>query len=157
MIKLLYLSTDARPKSDSEIDQMVEDAKAHEAEDEERRQQIEQRNKLDQLVYQVEKTMNESKDNIPVEIGQEVSAALESAKEALKSEDPPGWSAAEEKLMAASSKMAEHLYKGSAGGDAGGPDAGGPQGGAPGGGAPGGAKGGGDDDNVIDADWSEAN
>jgi len=142
--------------SEREIDQMVEDAKAHEAEDEERRKHVEQRNKLDQLVYQVEKTMNESKDKLPVEIGQEVSAALDGAKSALKGDDAAGWSQAEEKLMAASSKMAEHLYKSSAGG----PDMGGPGPGPQGGGGEHPPKDGGakkDDDNVIDADWSEAN
>ncbi len=136
--------------SDNEINQMVEDAQAHEAEDEERRKQVEQKNKLDQLVYQVEKTMNESKDKIPVEIGQDVSAALEQAREALKTEDAAAWTAAEEKLMAASTKMAEVLYKDQAGGE--GPDAGGP-----GPDAGGGDEAKKDDDNVIDADWSESN
>ena len=140
--------------SDNEIDQMVEDAKRHEAEDEERRKQVETKNKLDQLVYQVEKTMNEAKDKLPVELGQEVSSALDQARDALKTDDAAAWTSAEERLMAASSKMAEHLYANTAqtppdGGDAGGP---GPQAGGP------------DetkkkdgDDNVIDADWSEAN
>jgi molecular chaperone DnaK len=139
--------------SDDDINRMVEDAKAHEREDEERRQRIEKKNKLDQLVYQVEKTMNESKDKLPVELGQEVSAALEEAREALKKDDEGAWTAAEEKLMAASSKMAETLYTSSTGGD----DAGGagPTGGAPGGEASTESKK--DDDNVIDADWSEAN
>ncbi len=142
--------------SDSEIDQMVEDAKRHEQEDEERRRQIETRNKLDQLVYQVEKTMNEAKDKLPVELGQEVSTALEEAREALKTEDAAKWSAAEEKLMATSSKMAEHLYANTAqppGGDDAGP---GPSAGAPGGDAGAKSEGSADGD-VIDADWSEAN
>ena len=142
--------------SEDEINQMVEDAAAHEKEDEERRKQVEQRNKLDQLVYQVEKTMNESKDKIPIELGQEVSQALDEGREALKKEDASAWSAAEEKLMAASTKMAEHLYKSSAGASGeGGPSNPGASGGAKGGDTPPPKKD--DDDNVIDADWSEAN
>ena len=142
--------------SESDIQRMVDDAKSHEQEDEERRQRVEQKNKLDQLVYQVEKTMNESKDKLDVDLGQEVSVALEEAKEALKKDDPAAWAAAEEKLMAASSKMAEKLYASS---QTGGPDAGGPGAGGPdAGGGPevdlGKKK---DDENVIDADWSEAN
>ncbi len=140
--------------TEDDINKMVDDAQAHEAEDEERRKQVEQRNKLDQLVYQVEKTMNESKDKIPVEIGQEVSTALEEAREALKKEDIATWATAEEKLMAASSKMAEHLYKDQAGSEGGDADGGGD---APSGDAPGGDAKKKDDDNVIDADWSEAN
>ena len=135
--------------SDSDISRMVDDAKSHEKEDEERRAKAEQKNKLDQLVYQVEKTMNESKDKLDVEAGQEVSVALEEAKEALKKDDLAAWTAAEEKLMAASSKMAEKLYASqTGGGDDAGPTDGGPSG-------PSTEKK--DDDNVIDADWSEAN
>jgi molecular chaperone DnaK len=139
--------------SEAEINRMVDDAKQHESEDEDRRKRVEERNRLDQLVYQVEKSMTDSKDKLPMELGQEVSGALENARQALKKEDDfDGWKKAEEVLMAASSKMAEHLYKQSA--DAGGgaqppPGAGGPPPGQ------GGKKS--NDDNVIDADWSEAN
>ena len=144
--------------NEAEINRMVEDAKRHESEDEERRKQVEQRNKLDQLVYQVERTMNEAKEKLPVELGQEVAKVLEESREALKKDDANGWKAAEEKLMATSSKMAEHLYKQTAGGP-GGPGAGGPGAGGPGAGGPGGDAGRKkpEDDNVIDADWSEAN
>ena len=140
--------------SDAEIDKMVRDAEQHAQEDEDRKKQIEMRNKLDQLIYQVERTMNEAKDKLPVELGREVSTALEEARGALKKEDPAAWEAAEQQLMAASSKMAEHLYKGQAGPPP-------PEGGAPGGGEgapePEKKKNGSEDENVIDADWSEAN
>ena len=143
--------------NDAEIDRMVKDAEKHAAEDEDRKKQIETRNKLDQLIYQVERTMNEAKDKLPVEIGREVSTALEQARDALKKEDPAAWTAAETQLMAASSKMAEHLYKSQAGeppaGDNAGPGDAGP--GAGGGEEP--KKNGPEDENVIDADWSEAN
>jgi molecular chaperone DnaK len=148
--------------SESEIKKMVEDAERHAKEDAERREQIQKRNKLDQLVYQVERTMNEAKDKLPVELGQQVAAGLEEAKGALKKDDAKAWEDAEQKLMAVSTKMAEHLYKANApnAGGPGGPGAG-PSGGpgGPSGGPQGGPQGGGkkDDDNVIDADWSEAN
>ena len=147
--------------SDDEINRMVDDAKTHEQEDEERRKHVESRNKLDQLVYQVEKTMNESKDKLPVDLGREVSEALEGARSALKGEDAAAWTTAEETLLAASSKMAEHLYKQSAGPDGEGPGAPGADDGTPPNGDPEGADPGTkkkkDDENVIDADWSEAN
>ncbi|MBK6683946.1 MAG: molecular chaperone DnaK [Deltaproteobacteria bacterium] len=141
--------------TDDEISRMVDDAKAHEMEDEERRKLVEQRNQLDQLIYRVERTMNEAKEKLPVDLGREVSTALEDARTALKKEnDVEGWKAAEEKLMATSTKMAEHLYKSASGGPTpGDPGAGGP-GAPPPGAEPGKKK---DDDNVIDADWSEAN
>lgn len=101
--------------SDNEIKRMVREAEEHAKDDLEKRESIEKRNKLDQLVYQVERTMNDSKDKLPVELGQEVHSALENARAALKVEDVEGWTTAEQKLMATSSKMAEHLYKATSG------------------------------------------
>ena len=135
---------------DSEIERMVQEAEQHAKEDEARRENIETKNKLDQLVYQVEKAMNDAKDKLPVEHGQEIAQAIEEAKAALaKEDDPEGWKAAEEKLMAASSKMAEHLYQdnGAAPGAEGAPA----NGAAPGASKPT------DDDSVIDADYQEVN
>ena len=140
--------------NEDEINKMVEEAQKNEAEDEKRRQQVERRNQLDQLVYQVERTMNDAKDKLPVELGQEVSTALEEAKEALKKDDASAWDAAETKLKEASGKMAEHLYKQTA--DEQQPPSDGGAGGASAGGG-GSASEQKKDDDVIDADWSEAN
>jgi molecular chaperone DnaK len=136
---------------DEEIKRMVRDAEQHAKEDQERRQLIEQKNKLDQLVYQVERTMNEAKDKLPLEVGQQVSKALEDARAALRKEDAADWASAEAALTQASSKMAEHLYKAAASGE---PDAGAPGAGAGGAGAKEKPKGG---DDVIDADFNEVN
>ena len=43
---------------------MVKEAAAHEAEDKERREQIERRNKLDSMCYTLEKTLNENKEKL---------------------------------------------------------------------------------------------
>ena len=142
--------------NDAEIQRMVRDAESHAKDDQERRESIERRNKLDQLIYQVEKTMKDAKDKLPVTLGQEVAQALSDAKDALKKDNANDWKTAEEKLMAASSKMAEHLYK-----DASAPGPGAPGGPTAGAGAPpppkSGAKNGGGDDQVIDADYKEVN
>jgi molecular chaperone DnaK len=140
--------------NEEEIKKMVREAEAHAKDDQSRREKVERRNKLDQLVYQVERTMNDAKDKLPVELGQTVAQALEEARGALKKEDEQAWKDAEKNLMEASSKMAEHLYKATSG--AGGPAE--PPGGAPGGDAPRGEKNGsGNDDQVIDADYKEVN
>ena len=44
---------------------MVKEAAEHEAEDKERREEIERRNKLDNLCYTLEKTITENKDKLP--------------------------------------------------------------------------------------------
>src|ERR1700678_1301222 len=51
--------------NESEIQKMVKEAAEHEAEDKTRREQIERRNKLDNLCYTLEKTLSENKDKIP--------------------------------------------------------------------------------------------
>ncbi|MBI4817387.1 MAG: molecular chaperone DnaK [Deltaproteobacteria bacterium] len=137
--------------SESEIKKMVDDAEKHSKDDEARRDRVEKRNKLDQRVYQVQKAMNDAKDKLPVEIGQDVHRALEAAKEALKKEDEDGWVKAEENLMAASTKMAEHLYKDASQGAP--PHAEAPSNDSAGPGPKSGAK----DDQVIDADYKEVN
>jgi len=138
--------------TEEQIKQMVRDAEVHAKDDQEKREQAETRNKLDQLVYQVERTMNESKDKLPVDIGQSVHQALEQARTSLKGTDHGAWKSAETALMEASTKMAEHLYKGtSGGGEGGGGGGGGPAGGGGGGAKPK------DDDSVIDADYKEVN
>ena len=53
--------------TDTEIDKMVKAAEQHAKDDKERREQIEQRNQLDGLVYQVEKDSKEWVDRLPAE------------------------------------------------------------------------------------------
>ena len=43
---------------------MVKDAESHSAEDKERRQQVEARNKLDSMIYSTEKTYEEHKEKL---------------------------------------------------------------------------------------------
>src|ERR1041384_4799262 len=50
--------------NESEIQKMVKEAAEHEKEDKERREQIERRNKLDNLCYTLEKTLNDNKDKV---------------------------------------------------------------------------------------------
>ena len=69
--------------SDSDIDKMVKDAEAHATEDEEKRGQVDARNQLDSLVYQVEKDSAEWDDKISDETKLNLSEALGSAKTSL--------------------------------------------------------------------------
>src|SRR6516165_7164165 len=49
---------------EDEIQRMVKEASEHEAEDKKRREEIERRNKLDNLCYSLEKTISENKDKL---------------------------------------------------------------------------------------------
>ncbi|MDE3033871.1 MAG: Hsp70 family protein, partial [Acidobacteriota bacterium] len=125
--------------SKEEIDAKVKDAEAHKAEDESRKAILEEKNHLDQMVYQVEKLLKENGDKLPEADAKEAEAAVAEAKEALASLDHDRIKKALENLTAKSHKLAESLYKQEPPAD----------GGAPGAPAGGEKKG---DDNVIDAE-----
>jgi len=133
--------------SESEVEQLVQEAAANEADDQVRRDIIESRNQLDNLVYQTEKVLSDNKEKLPEDEVTNVETAIANAKEALDSDELDTLKGAFEALTAASHKLAEVAYQ-DAGGDA---AAGGPPPGAPDGGA---ADGG--DDDVIDAEFEEA-
>ena len=76
--------------SETEIDKMVEDAAAHEEEDKKRREQVEARNKADQLAYGVEKALEEVKDKLPADKVSEIEGKVKSLREAIEANDTAG-------------------------------------------------------------------
>jgi molecular chaperone DnaK len=140
--------------SESEINKMMDDAKAHEEEDRKRREKVETKNSLEAMVIQTEKLLSESGDKIPEGPKAEVEQALKDAKEAIDSDDASRISAAKETLTKASHKMAQAMY----GQGAPAPDA---EAEAGGGAAPGaestGQRPAGDAGEVIDAEFEEKN
>ncbi len=73
--------------SKEDIDRMVNEAKAHEAEDKKQKEAIDAKNNADNLVYQAEKTIKELGDKADAGKVSEVKAACEKVKEAIKSND----------------------------------------------------------------------
>jgi molecular chaperone DnaK len=133
--------------SKEEIERMVNDAKSHAEDDRKRREMVEERNKLDTLVYSTEKTLSELGDKTTSELKGSVNSALEDAKKALESGDQAQMKSAFTALEQVSHKLAEEAYKkASAEGAAGGTEAGN--------GASGQAAGSKDED-VVDADYEE--
>ncbi|HSS79159.1 MAG TPA: molecular chaperone DnaK [Thermoanaerobaculia bacterium] len=136
--------------NDKDIERMVKEAESHRSEDQERRKQVEVRNKLDSLVYSTEKTYDEHKEKLGPDEKGELERALADAKKALEGDEPAAMEQAAERLTKASHKLAEVMYRQQqAGGGEGGPAAGGP-GGPAGAGQPAGAS-----DEVIDAEYVE--
>ncbi|KIG14656.1 Chaperone protein DnaK [Enhygromyxa salina] len=142
--------------SEKDIERMVDDAKQHEDEDNKRREAVENRNQLDATILQMEKLLGENADKLPAEAKVEVESALTDAKAALESDDTDRVKAAQEKLTAASHKLAQAMY--GQGGEPG-AEAGFDPGAA--GAAPGADAGepasGSDDGDVIDAEFEEKN
>jgi molecular chaperone DnaK len=133
--------------SKEEVEKMAREAESHANEDKEKREEIDARNSLDGMVYNIEKMLKESGDKIQGPEKGEVESALGDAKKTL--EGTPSVSelkAAHEKLTQASHKLAEVLYKANAAQ---------PAAGAPGGQAEGSAPAGEHkkDEGVIDAEY----
>ncbi len=119
--------------SESEIDNMVNDAKNHAEKDKKERESIEVKNQADQLIYQTEKTLGEMDGKISDDEKAKIQSSLDELKEKAKGDDIDGIKASIEALTKASHKMAEELYKNAAGaapGAAPGAEAGGAQPGA---------------------------
>jgi len=136
--------------SKEEVEKMAKEAEAHAAEDKEQREQIEARNSLDGLVYNIEKMLKDSGEKVAAADKTDVEAALADAKKTL--EGTPSVKElrnAQEKLTQASHKLAEAMYKASAAQAASG-GAGQSQTGASDSGSAGGAK---KEGEVIDAEY----
>jgi molecular chaperone DnaK len=101
--------------SKDEVEKMAKEAEAHASEDKEKREEIDARNSLDSLVYNIEKMLKDSGEKVQAADKTDVEAALAEAKKTL--EGTPSSSdlkAAHEKLTHASHKLAEVLYKATA-------------------------------------------
>ena len=103
--------------SKEEIEKMVQDAKAHESEDKKAREAIEQRNKLDGIILDIEKTLRENKEQLSAEEVTKVEAALEKAKQDLKTHEHnvEELQKSVDELLQASQKITEILMQKQAG------------------------------------------
>ena len=134
--------------SKQEVERLAKEAEAHAAEDKARREQIEAKNQLDSMVYNVEKMLREHGDKISGSERGDVENAVADAKKALESDDKQQMDQARERLTQASHKLAEQMYRAAQ------PQ--GAQGGVPGasaGPAPGGDGQAKKDEGVVDAEY----
>ena len=132
--------------SDSDIDKMVKDAEKFAAEDKQRREEIDTRNRLDSMTYEVEKNSKEWSDKLSEENKSKLEASVERARKALRGDDMAEIRSAQEELTKAYSEAGSSLYAQNA--QQGAPDqgAGGPAGGAQPGASPGA-------EDVVEADY----
>ncbi|MEF3254955.1 MAG: molecular chaperone DnaK [Deferribacterales bacterium] len=133
--------------SEEEINRMVKEAELHAEEDRKKKELAELRNQADTLIYTTEKSLNEHGTKIDEQTKKNIEEALDELKRNQTSNDPNVIRSSIEKLANASHKLAEEIYKASAGQQAGTGDTG--TGGA--GETQGGAK----KDNVYDAEFEE--
>ena len=135
--------------SKEDIDKAVKEAEAYAAEDAKKKEEIDARNEADQMVYQVEKSMNDFGDKVTQSDKDAVNPKLDALKEALKGSDINAIKNAKDELQKAFYEVAQRVYQ-QTGGQPGaaGPDVQG-EGTSSMGGNP--------DDNIVDADFKDAN
>ncbi len=97
--------------SDSDIDKMVKDAEEHAAEDKSKRDEVEQRNRLDKMVFDVEKNSSEWADKLEESQKTRLDEAVESAKKALRSGADEEIKQALEELSQAYSAAGASMYQ----------------------------------------------
>ncbi|MEO0418223.1 MAG: molecular chaperone DnaK [Pseudomonadota bacterium] len=97
--------------SDSDIDQMVQDAEKFAEEDKKRREGAEARNQADSLVHATEKQLEEHGDKIDADTKSAVEAALADAKTALEGDDADDINAKAQALTEAAMKMGQQIYE----------------------------------------------
>ncbi|MCA9593449.1 MAG: molecular chaperone DnaK [Myxococcales bacterium] len=135
--------------TDDDIDRMVKEAAEHEAEDKRRREEIERRNKLDNLCYTLEKQISENKEKLEGADVSSLESLIKEGRDAVEKQDDEKVQDVLGRLEKEAHQMAEKLYTAAAGGAA--PDAG--SNGAPSGDAGSDGKKG----DVIDAEFEETN
>ena len=145
--KITITSSSGLSKGD--LERMTKEASAHSAEDKAKREEIEAKNQLDSLVYNVDKMLRESGDKISGTERGELENAVADARKALDSNDKRTMDQAREKLTQASHSLAEKMYESARAQSAGGRP-GASAGPAPG--ANGQAK---SDEGVIDAEYED--
>jgi len=137
--------------SKDDVERAVKEAQSHEAEDKQRREEIEIRNRADNLAYATEKSLKDLGDKIPAATKSDLEAKVKAVRDALAGSDIEAVKSTSETLMQASHRMAEEAYKAAGGA----PDGAGAAAGAEAGSQPGGQAGGAKKDDVVDAEFEE--
>src|SRR5947207_1953826 len=101
--------------SKNDVDRMVKEAESHASDDQARRDLIDARNQADSLAYQVEKTVNENREKVPVGDLSRIEAAIAEARKIAQGDDFAAIKRATEDLQRASHSIAEQLYKAASG------------------------------------------
>ena len=132
--------------SKEDIERMVKEAESHAAEDKKQREAVDARNAGDSLVYQAEKAIKDLGENADQALVSKTQTAIDKLKEALKGSDI-------EAIKAATEEARQPLYELSAAAYQQAQQAAGAAGTAPG--ADAGAQSAPQDDNVVDAEFTE--
>jgi molecular chaperone DnaK len=94
----------------SDIDRMVQESRAHEAEDKKRRELIEAKNNADTLIYQTEKALRDLGDKVPASERGDIETKITDLKSAAQTEDVSRIRKASETVQQAFHALSQQLY-----------------------------------------------
>lgn len=94
-----------------EIERMIRDAKEFEAQDKERKELVELKNKADTLIYSTESSIKEYGDKIDESKKNEINNAISALQESLKSDDKQAISSDIDKLQSLAMAIGQAMYK----------------------------------------------
>ncbi|MDP2814476.1 MAG: molecular chaperone DnaK [Erysipelotrichaceae bacterium] len=97
--------------SDEEIERMVKDAEIHKAEDEKRKEEVELKNKAEQFIHQINKSLETENANVSAEQKAEVERLRDELQEAINNNDIDTLKAKIDALEQAAHQMSEAMYK----------------------------------------------
>jgi molecular chaperone DnaK len=97
--------------SDAEIDRMVKDAEKNAASDKEARENIDARNRLDSMTYEVEKNVKEWGDKVNPDVKTRIDASIERSRKALRGDDMAEIRSAQEELTKVFSEAGQSFYQ----------------------------------------------
>ncbi len=126
--------TNSSGLSDEEIDRMVRDAEAHKAEDEKRAEEIDLKNRAEAYIIQIDEVLKENGDKIDANQKSQVESLKADLQRAVDNNDYDTMKSKLDALEEAAQQMGQQMYQGS--GDSY-------------------SNGSSDDDNVMDADFTE--
>jgi molecular chaperone DnaK len=97
--------------NEDQIQKMVKEASEHEAEDKERREQIERRNRLDNMCYTLEKTLSENKDKLNASDVSTLEGLIKEGRSAVEKQDDDAVKVALEKLEKEAQRIGAAMYQ----------------------------------------------
>ena len=97
--------------TEDDIQKMVKDAEKHHDEDQSKKTTVENRNKLDQLAYALDKLTKENKEKIPANMVDEVNQAVKKAREAVESNNDSRILEEIDSINKLTSRLSAEMYK----------------------------------------------
>ena len=111
--------------SKSEVEKMTAEASEHAADDKRLREEVEAKNRADQLIYSTEKVLEENREKLPAAEVQKVESAIADLRAAVQEGGTDRIDAGIDRLTKASHQFAELMYKQATARQGGGPSGGG--------------------------------